>query len=559
MRLAPSASTIRVVEWDELPASAREIQADFDPLAEGVFMRHQSKWAAIRKRLKVCAKGRRTGITFATALDKTIKAASSKAAGGASCYYIPDKKDKGLEFIGYCAHFSRVIAEAQGEGVSSIEEFLFEDQDDKGNSKHITAWRIRYSSGFLVAALSSKPSNIRGLQGDVVIDEAAFHPDVQAVLDAVTALMIWGADITVISSHNGKRNAFHQLVRDIENGLYGEEAVVFTVTFDEAVANGLYERVCMMKGWTPTPEGKRKWYVDIRAAYGPRKAAMREELDCVPRDGGGVCIPGVWIERAMREERPVVRLVLDDSFAAKPEHERIAWCREWMERELAPLLASCDRDRLHVVGMDYARHRNFSGIAPFELGATLTRKAPFLVELQNVPARQQEQILWFIVTGLPRFSGVAIDATGSGETLAEYTADKFGATRVHQVKLNRAWYGLWMPKFISLFEDGTIDLPRDANTESDLRMIEESEGIPMLPSLDVKDLKDPELYRHGDMAIALALAEFAALNRTAAIEFQSTGQARTGMIVDGESSRRPFHVDQGFGVVGGANDFRGFD
>lgn len=77
--------------------------------------------------------------------------------------------------------------------MSGIEEFLFEDQDDRGNSKHITAYRIRFSSGFQVTALSSRPANIRGLQGIVVIDEAAFHQDVQGVLDAATALLIWGA------------------------------------------------------------------------------------------------------------------------------------------------------------------------------------------------------------------------------------------------------------------------------------------------------------------------------------------------------------------------------
>lgn len=96
-----------------------------------------------------------------------------------SVYYIGDTKEKGLEFIGYCAKFSRVIAEAQGQGISQIEEFLFEDQSDKGETRQITAYRVRYSSGFQIVALSNRPENIRGLQGKVVIDEAAFHPNVQ--------------------------------------------------------------------------------------------------------------------------------------------------------------------------------------------------------------------------------------------------------------------------------------------------------------------------------------------------------------------------------------------
>jgi phage FluMu gp28-like protein len=54
--------------------------------------------------------------------------------------------------------------------------------------------------------LSSRPENIRGLQGKVVIDEAAFHPNVQGVMEAATALLIWGGRISVISSHNGKQS-----------------------------------------------------------------------------------------------------------------------------------------------------------------------------------------------------------------------------------------------------------------------------------------------------------------------------------------------------------------
>lgn len=526
--LAGRADTVRVVPLDELPPSVRELRADFDPLAEGVLMQHQAEWVGLKASIKVCAKGRRTGITFAEALGDTIIAASSKAAGGDNIYYVADKKEKGLEFIGYVARLARLIAEAQGTGVSSIEEFIFEDQDERGNTKHITAWRVRFASGFQVAVLSSKPANIRGLQGIVVIDEAAFHQDVQAVLDAATALLIWGGQIRIISSHNGKKNPFNQLIRDIENGLYGDRAKVLTVTFDDAVRNGLYERVCAMKGTKPTPEGKAEWYRGIRAAYGPRKAAMREELDAIPRDGGGVCIPGVWIEAAMKEVRPVLRLQLDDDFSGQAERARIEWCRAWIERELVPLFDTLRQEHEHVFGMDYARHRHFSVIAPLEITGGLRRRVPFLLELHNVPTRQQEQILWALIEGLMRFRfrGGAIDATGPGQTLAEYTADKYGASRIHQIDLSRAWYGLWMPKFIAAFEDAVIDLPRDNNVEADLRAVEMIDGIPMVPKIEAKDLKDAELVRHGDSAIALCLAWFASLNKSGPVEYEGLGRER---------------------------------
>lgn len=507
----PSSSTLRVIECDELPDSVRQIPESYNPIADGVLMAHQVDWLRIQAQIKLCEKGRRTGITFAEALDSVITAASRKSAGGMDIFYVGDTKEKGLEFIGYCAKFSRVIAEAQASGVSQIEEFLFEDQDESGNTRQINAYRIRYASGFKIVALSSNPANLRGLQGKVIIDEAAFHRDVSAVLDAATALLIWGGRIVIISTHNGKSNPFNQMVNDIRDQRYGDTAQVYRATFDDAVANGLFERVCLMKGERPTPEGKEAWYKKIRNAYGPRKAQMREELDAVPRDGNGVCIPGVWIEDAMRAGRSVLRLALPDDFTQQSVERRDAYVEEWIERHLAPVVALLNPELRHFLGMDYARHRDFSIACPMSVDQARHRDVPFVVEMHRVPARQQKLVLFYTLRGLPRFVGAALDASGNGETLAEDTADEFGRNRIHQVKLSRAWYGAWMPKFVGLFEDATITIPKDDNLQQDVRGIELVDGIPMIVKARTQDLKDPDLHRHGDFAGAGVLAHFATL------------------------------------------------
>lgn len=559
--MKPLASTIRTVEWDELPARAREIPFGFNPFADGVLMAHQVECLKYDVSILAIPKGRRTGITFAWGLNSTLIAGAQKAAGGDNVYYIGDTKEKGLEFIGYVAKFARVIAAQQAQDVSAIEEFLFEDQDEQGNTRMIAAYRVRFASGFQVAALSSRPANIRGLQGVVVIDEAAFHQDVQGVLDAATALLIWGGRIVIISSHNGKNNPFCQFCNDIEAGRYGDDAAVFTVTFDDAVANGLFERVCAMKGEVATVEGKKNWYNRIRNAYGPRKAAMREELDAIPRDGNGICIPGVWIERAMPEERSVIRLALDDDFIHMTEAERASWGNDWIDRELRPVMAETLNPELrHVFGMDFARHRHFSSIVPMAIMQNLCRDVPFLLELNNVPSALQQQILYWIIEHLPRQSGGAMDATGPGMVLAEYTADRYGRPRIAEITLNRKWYGFWMPKFTGLFEDSMIILPRDENTAQDLRAVENIDGVPMVASLEKKDLKDPELVRHGDTAIAGCLANYAALNLATEIAFESTGERDIFRVLSGfgDSSSAGEFTDTGFGTVRGINDFGGF-
>jgi phage FluMu gp28-like protein len=566
---APLPDTERLIDWDELPDSVKSIPADFNPLAEGVLMKHQSEWIQMQQGLDIAVgeKGRRTGITFAQALTDTITAATAKEAGGDNIWYMADTREKGLEFIGYTGKFAQIIARGQA---THIEQHIFEDQLPDGSSRQIQAFRVRFASGFRVTALSSRPENIHGLQGKVRIDEAALHKNVSHVLESATALLIWGGSIVVWSTHRGKKNPFNQLVQDVRAGRYGKKAAVKRMTFDDAVANGLYERVCYMAGKEATTEGKRSWYEAIRSAYGPRKAAMREELDVIPRDGDGSAIPGVWIERAMPEVRPILRIVFDDDFPNRPEQERESWCAAWIQKHLVPAIQTASEGFTGrwAIGMDFARHRHFSSIRPARITQTLHRDLPFEIELANAPTRQQEQILWALLDLLSNWT-FAGDATGPGQTLMEYTGDRYGRAildqktgrylggPVHEVTLSRSWYGEWMGKYISLFEDGFITMPRDISIEDDHRAVEFIDGIPMVPRLERRDLKDAELIRHGDSAIAGALMNFAALNHNhIEIEFQSTG--RRVSLNDDNFNRGVIVTDTGFGTIGGGNDFGGF-
>ncbi len=566
MSLQPLPDTERIIEWEELPERARSIPEGFDPRKKGVLMQHQIDWIQMQQSLDiaVCEKGRRTGITFAQAMDDCITAATSKDGGGDSIWYMADTREKGLEYIGYVAKFSLVIARGQH---SMIEQHIFEDQKEDGTTKNITAFRVRFASGYRITALSSRPENIHGLQGRVNLDEAALHKDVSSVLESATALLIWGGRIRVWSTHRGKKNAFYQLVKDVRAGRYGKQAKAITIKFDDAVENGLYERVCFMTGREPTIEGKQEWYTNIRKAYGPRKAAMREELDVIPRDGNGTAIPSVWIENAMREKRPIVRLTLDDAFVHDREDKRIAWCKHWITVHLEPFLVQFappgSRHRW-AVGMDFARHRHFSVVKPAIIDANLMRTVPFVIEMANVPIRQQEQIVWFLLDWFNNWT-FAGDASGPGMQFMEYTADRYGRPDpetggggpVHEITLSRKWYGEWMPKYIDLFEDGFIQLPRDASLEDDHRAVEYVDGIPMVPKLERKDLKDPELVRHGDGAIAGMLMHYASLQRVVKIEYQSTGaRASTGILQ--QQGHETTTTSAGFGTVSGRNDFRGF-
>jgi phage FluMu gp28-like protein len=257
--------------------------------------------------------------------------AAAKSAGGDSTFYIGDTKEKGLAFVQVCAQF----AKRSPKSCSRFHEFVFDDVQPDGSTKGIAAYRIRFASGHEIVGLSSNPANIRGLQGRVVIDEAAFHRNVAAVIDACNALLIWGGKIRIISTHNGVLNAFNELIKETRAGQF--DYSIHTITFDDAVRNGLYERVCLMRKEKPTPEGKAEWYRKIRRSYGSRVEAMREELDAIPREGEGTLLTLAAIEACSTAEYRVCRWEPPAAtFVSWPEHLRRAEMQEWLNRVVGP-------------------------------------------------------------------------------------------------------------------------------------------------------------------------------------------------------------------------------
>lgn len=498
---------------EEFPRGG-DIPDDLDPLAAGVLMEHQAEWIADDSILKICVKGRRTGITFAEALDCTLIAAARRSAGGQNVFYIPDTKPKGREFIGYAAHFAKTVAKE----LLTIEDGIFFDQREDGSTKAISSYIIRFSSGFRIEALSSRPENIRGLQGTVVIDEAAFHRDVREVIDAVGALLIWGGKIRIISSHNGVMSPFNELIKEAEAGKNGFN--VHTFSFGDAVKNGLYKRVCYIKGdeWSQTAQDA--WEAKIRSAYGTRTAKMRQELDAIPADAEGAAMTRVLIESCMsRDLPPVVRWDRPDEFKTLEDFEREEQAEAFCEGVLKPLLKRLNPDLEHCFGEDFARSGDKTAIIVFEIGRDLVRRARLVIELKNIPFDQQRDILFYVGDALPRLIGGALDARGNGQYLAEKARQRWGES-MQEVMLSAKWYAANMPAYIEAFSDKSLLLPYDIDVIADNQALAYVNGIIKVP--DAHSSKGADGYdRHGDTASAGALAWFASCQDAIAYDYQT--------------------------------------
>jgi predicted phage terminase large subunit-like protein len=156
----------------------------------------------------------------------------------------------------------------------------------------ILGFRLRFATGHQIVALSSKPTNLRGKQGRFVIDEAAFHPDVPAILKAANAALIWGGSVAIISTHDGEDNEFNQVVKASRSGELPYS--LHTITFKDAIAQGLYKRICETSNKPWSLESELDWEEEIRKLYG---VACSEELDVIPaKIGKGLVFSPQWFK-----------------------------------------------------------------------------------------------------------------------------------------------------------------------------------------------------------------------------------------------------------------------
>ncbi len=492
--------------------------------------------------LTVCEKSRRIGMTWGVGADAVLTSASARSQGGMDTLYIGYNLDMAREFIDVCAMWARAFIPAAG----AVEEFLFREQGEDGADKDIAAFRIRFASGFEIVALTSKPRSLRGRQGYVIFDEAAFHDALDELLKAAMALLMWGGKVLVISTHDGADNPFAELIAEIREGKRKGE--VIRVTLDEAIADGLYRRICLVTGAPWSPEAEAAWISDIRSFYGE---AAGEELDCIPRKGQGAYMSRAAIEACMSADRAVARLDCPDGFQLRPIVDRAQLVEDWLADEVLPHLSRLDPRRPVHLGEDFGRTTDLTVIAVGQERRDLFLDVPIVIELRNCPIAQQKQVLRAIVGASPLFGGACFDATGNGLGLAEWAVESWGHDRIQAVHISSGWYLENVPRLKGRIDDRTIGLPLDAYIRDDLRAFRLVRGIPSIPD-------DRRRGRHGDAGVGLAMLVAATGIDVAPIDYRAAGAARAGLSAFDGLAPVARDIGAGWGTVGGGVDTGGY-
>lgn len=456
-----------------------------------VMLPYQQAWVADKAQVKVWPKSRRIGASWTDAADSVLTSAAANE--GMDTLYIGYSEDMTREYIDDCAMWANAFQYAAGQ----MQETLFDDVGPDGDIRQIKAFRIDFASGHKILALSSRPRSIRGKQGKVTIDEAAFHDDLDGLLTAALALLIWGGRVHIMSSHNGEDNAFNLLVKDIRAGKY--DYSLHQTTFDDALRDGLFERVKLIQGARMKEATSEEWREKIYALYGFRAA---EELDCIPKAGSGVYIPRTLVERCQSPDIKVIRLTRPTEFVLRAD--RLADIERWCRDTLQPVIDGL-AGRRTVLGRDFGRSGDLSVTKVLQQDAAPGRWTVALhLEERNMPFDCQQFVFFYLVDRLPLFFHGKLDGRGNGQQLAEAAVQKYGVSRIECVMASPTWYATYFPPYKAAFEDRSITVAAGEDEVADHRRVILDKGRPRMD--DGKDKGSDGGQRHGDGAVAGVLA-----------------------------------------------------
>jgi phage FluMu gp28-like protein len=253
------------------------------------------------------------------------------------------------------------------------------------------------------------------------------------------ALLMWGGQVIVVSTHDGVDNPFNQLIEDIK--AKRRKGATLKITFDDALKDGLYERICLVTGKPATPEGKKEFVADIRGYYGDDAG---EELDCIPKAGAGCFIP------------PELVVAAEDESCGKPELYKGGPCfggrdiaagrggdnaAMWVSEQIGNVLYLRDRRKGNNIGL-IAQEKIFDG-----------------------------QFRTF------RILRYGLDQTGMGEGEVERAQQKYGS-RVVGFILSPAVRLAAATALKRRLEEGTYKLPPDPTgaIRADFRAIKKTKG-----------------------------------------------------------------------------------
>jgi phage FluMu gp28-like protein len=232
-------------------------------------------------RCVIVRKGRQSGFTMVAALwavRQRLKKTTS------NCYYVSRTERTAKQFARYVKLWCEVL------NISSQEQLI--------NLKDSSQSVINFPAGNYIQVMPSGPDVCRGLPGDVIMDEAAYHDHAQEFYDSTFPTIQAGHQFIVISTV-GLPGTWYE---DEWDRAEHKQSVFepFKITMDEAVDQGLADYQPGPHQKHPKGPERNKAFLDF-IKRGMSQEAYDAEYNCIQRGLGSLISMQEYDKQALVE------------------------------------------------------------------------------------------------------------------------------------------------------------------------------------------------------------------------------------------------------------------
>lgn len=344
------------------------------------FLPYQARWIRDQARLKIVEKSRQIGFSYADSYDSVKKVAPKDAR--LDVWVSSRDTIQAKQYLLYCKKWARILNYAA--------EDLGEVLVDK--AKDLTAFVLRFANERTINVISSNPDAMAGKTAHIKVDEFALRTsDLQREAYAIgKPATQWGGQFTIISTHRGVGSLFNRLIIDARQNGNPMGWSVHRVTIQDAVSDGLVERINKVSGASESRE----------------EFLRRTEAECIDQEQ--------WLQEYCCQP--------SDDGAAFITWEMITACEDATARKDFNYLLDC-KNPLYL-GVDVGRKKDLTVIDVEEkVGDVLWER--MRLELQAKTFAEQEHELYRLLQ-LPQVKRACLDGSGLGMQLAERAKERFG-------------------------------------------------------------------------------------------------------------------------------------
>jgi phage FluMu gp28-like protein len=412
---------------------------------------YQAAWINDTSRLKIADKARRIGFSFAAGFAGVLGCLERKQ----NFIVLSRGERQSKEFIR-----ESVAPHVRAAGIVA-QEF---DEDFAGSSIKVTG--VNFGNGSRVIALPANAETARSYEGNILLDEFAFHLDARRIYEAITPSIARGYSLSIISTPNGQQGAYYELAKEA----------------------GLVDGVATSNRWSPH---KCDIFDAIRQGCADRYGKVLDQdvlrADCLDEE--------MWLQEYCCAFLAIASQWIPPELFAQALSEDATGIVDDIEDRYTGLYA----------GWDIARNRDLSVVWFMQqIGDVSWTRG--VLEMRNVPTPEQVRK---VAALMPHVRRLCIDKSGMGLAMFEQLEEKFGSSRVEGIQFTLPNKEALATHGKRRMEEHRVRIPESDTIRHSFRSVKKTTTATGQARFDAEH---DEKYGHADHFWSFCLAESAGHN-----------------------------------------------